>query len=194
MAPRLGQFSCKFDFGGEPLVDALHPFSRLASRFAARLVVVAVFLATCFVTVTAFGAVVSHADVGELGPPPAEPDIRQTLTDLYNAGHPPDAVIDVQFVGPILVGPPTVHPNPPPDPWCVRCGYPDQGSSPMYPVSVLVSVNTTLGLVSSALPATSFVHSTNVTYNGTACPGDANAQYCPAYFFYRDGQGRWQVT
>ena len=176
------------------MADALHLFRRRASRFAGRLVVVAVFLATCFATVTTFGAVASHADIGELGPPPVESEVRQTLTDLYHAGHPPDSVIDVQFVGPILVGQPTVHPNPPPDPWCVRCGYPDQGSSLMYPVLALVPVTTTQGLMSSALPPTSVVHTTDVTYNGTPCPGETNAQYCPTYFFYRDSQGRWQAT
>lgn len=183
------------------MAHPLRRLSRAALHFARLLVMAGFFLASCFATMTAFGAVVSHADVGELGPPPAESEIRQTLTDLYNAGHPPDSAIDVQFLGPILVGQPQVHPNPPPEPWCVRCGHPDQGASPMYPVLALVSVTTTQGLESSALPATSFVHTTNVTYNGTACPGEtnpqsgeANAQYCSSYFFYRDSAGRWHVA
>jgi hypothetical protein len=177
---------------------------RTAFRSACRLAVVAVFLATSLATATGFGSGVSHADIGDLGPPPGDPEIEQALTDLYQAGHPPDWVIDVQFVGPILVGQPTMHQNPPPDPWCVprpqpiqrgvRCGYPDQGSSLMYPVLTLASVTTTQGLVSSALPPTSLVHTTTVQYNGTACPGETNAQYCPTYYFYRDGQGRWQIA
>jgi hypothetical protein len=64
----------------------------------------------------------------------------------------------------------------------------------MYPVEALVSVTITQGLVSSALPPTSFVHTTTTTYNGTPCPGETVAQYCPAYFFYRDDQGHWQVA
>lgn len=173
-------------------------------RSACRLAVVVVFLATCLATEMGFGAGVSHADVGELGLPPSESEIRQTLSDLYNAGHPPDWVIDVQSVGPILVGQPRMRPNPPPGPWCVprpqpiqrgvRCGYPDQGSSLMYPVMALVSVTTTQGLVSSALPPNSFVHTTTVQYNGTACPGETNAQYCPIYYFYRDGRGGWHTA
>jgi hypothetical protein len=159
-----------------------------------RLAFVAVLLATCIAGTTTFGPISADAGVGDLGPPPADSEIRRTLTDLYNAGHPPDSTIDVQFVGPILTGQPTAHPNPPPQPWCVRCGYPDQGASQMYPVEALVSVTVTQGLESSALPPTSVVHTTTTTYNGTACPGDTSAQYCPAYFFYRDDQGHWHVA
>jgi hypothetical protein len=190
---------------GGVVADLRQPVVRWASRFAGRLVVVTVFLAMCFAAVAAFGAGVSYASVGELGPPPGDSEIKQTLTEFYQAGHPADWVIAVQFVGPILVGQqPTMHPNPPPGPWCVprpqpiqrgvRCGYPDQGSSLMYPVMALVSVTTTQGPVSSALPPTSFVHTTTMQYNGTACPGETNAQYCPTYYFYRDGQGRWHVA
>lgn len=136
----------------------------------------------------------SNADVGELGAPPAAAEIEQVFTDFYNAGHPPDATVDVRVVGPAVVGKPTMHPNPPPQPWCVRCGYPDQGSSLMYPVLALVTVTTTQGLEASALPETSFRHITQTSYNGTPCPGDPVAQYCPSYFFYRDGAGRWQVA
>ena len=189
---------------GGVVKDVRQPVVRWASRFAGRLVVVAVFLVTCFAAVAALGAGVSYANVGELGPPPSDPEIEQALTELYQAGHPPDWVIDVQLIGPILVGQPTMHPNPPPDPWCVprpqpiqrgvRCGYPDQGSSRMYPVMAVASVTTTQGLVSSALPPTSSVQTTHMAYNGAACPGETNAQYCPTYFFYRDGQGRWRVA
>ncbi|PQM48734.1 hypothetical protein C1Y40_01100 [Mycobacterium talmoniae] len=169
-------------------------FAQSAPRLVGRLSLVGDLLAACVVAMTAFGVGESHADVGELGPPPVESEIKQALMDFYNAGHPPDSTVDVQFVGPILVGHPEVHPNPPPQPWCVRCARPDQGASPMYPVEALVSVTTTQGLESSALPPSSFVHTTTVTYNGTPCPGETNAQYCPSYFFYRDGAGHWQVA
>jgi hypothetical protein len=159
-----------------------------------RIAFLAVLFAICFSFTTAFGAIGAHAGVGDLGPPPSESEIRQTLTDLYNAGYPPDFTIDVQFDGPIIVGKPTVHANPPPQPWCVRCGYPDQGSSQMYPVVAIVSVTTTQGLVSSALPPSSFVHTTNTSYNGTPCPGETKAEYCPTYFFYRNEQGAWRAT
>ncbi|WP_155768553.1 hypothetical protein [Mycobacterium colombiense] len=165
-----------------------------ASRLANRLAVVAVFLVACFATVTAIGAVRSDAKVGELGPPPDDSEIKQALIDLYQRGQPPDVTVDVQFLGPTIVGQPTVHPNPPPQPWCVRCAHPDPGASPMYPVLALVSVTTTQGLVSSALPPSSFVHTITTTYDGKPCPGEANAQYCPTYFFYRDDGGHWQVA
>jgi len=186
---------------------ALHQFTGFAqwlSRFASRLAIVAVVLDTCFATVVALGAVRADAKVGVLGPPPVDSEIKQALIDLYHAGQPPDFTVDVQFVGPVLVGAPTVHPNPPPSPWCVprpqpiqhgvRCGHPDLGASPMYPVLALVSVTTTQGLVSSALPPSSFDHSTTTTYDGKPCPGKTQAQYCPTYFFYRDDRGHWQVA
>lgn len=166
----------------------------MATRSAARPAVVALLLAAYCVVTTTFGATKSLADVGDLGPPPADSEVKQVLTDFYNAGHPPDWTVDVQIIGPILVGQPTVHPNPPPQPWCVRCGSPDQGASPMYPVMALATVTTTQGMQSSALPPSSFLHTTTVTYNGTPCPGETVAQYCPAYFFYRDGGGHWQVA
>jgi hypothetical protein len=175
-----------------------------AQGLAGRLIVVAVLAVTYFVTVMAVSAASSSANVGELGPPPAQSEIRQVLTDLYHAGQPPDFTVDVQFVGPILVGQPTVHPNPPPGPWCVprpqpiqhgtRCGHPDPGSSPMYPVLALVSVTTTQGLVSSAQAPSSVVHTTSTTYDGKPCPEEAATHYCPTYFFYRDDRGNWQVA
>lgn len=164
------------------------------SRLARWWLILAALFAGCLVAATLVGAVTAHANVGELGPPPGEPEIRQALTDLYSAGKPPDFTTDVRFDGPVVVGKPTVHPNPPPQPWCVRCGHPDQGSSLMYPVVAIVSVTTTQGLESSALPPTSLIHTTTTSYNGTACPGETSAQYCPAYFFYRDTQGNWQVA
>ncbi|MGU3498634.1 hypothetical protein [Mycobacterium sp. C31M] len=151
-------------------------------------------LATCSVAMISLGATESHANVGELGAPPADWEVKQALTHLYSVGRPPDWAIDVEIVGPVLVGQPTVHPIPPPDPWCVRCGYPDQGSSLMYPVMAVASVTSTQGMVSSALPPSSFTHITTTAYNGTPCAGNPHGQYCPTYFFYRDTAGRWQVA
>lgn len=167
---------------------------RWAAGVARRVVGAATLTAACLTAVTTFGAARSHADVGDLGAPPVDPEVKQTLTDFYNAGHPPDDTVEVQIEGPIVVGHPTVHPNPPPQPWCVRCGYPDQGASQMYPVLAVVKVTTTQGLVSSALPASSIVHTTTTSYDGTPCPGETVAQYCPAYFFYRDRAGNWQIA
>lgn len=159
-----------------------------------RLVIGAALFAAALLTVTVVGAPRSTADVGDLGAPPADVEIQQVFTDFYNAGHPPDATVDVRVVGPAVVGKPTMHPNPPPQPWCVRCGYPDQGSSLMYPVLALVTVTVTQGLEASALPESSVRHTTTTSYDGTPCPGPTVAQYCPSYFFYRDGGGRWQVA
>ena len=163
-------------------------------RAARRIAAAATLFALWCVCTTVFGGFRAGAGVGELGPPPSEAEIRQTLTDLYNAGYPPDFTIDVEFDGPIIVGQPTVHANPPPQPWCVRCGYPDQGSSQMYPVVAIVTVTTTQGLVSSALPPSSFVHTGTTSYNGTPCVGETKVEYCPTYFFYRNEQGGWQAT
>jgi hypothetical protein len=63
----------------------------------------------------------------------------------------------------------------------------------MYPVAALVSVTVTQGLESSALSPSKHVE-TNVTYNGTSCAGVTHTQYCPAYYFYRDTLGNWQVA
>jgi hypothetical protein len=142
--------------------------------------------------ISALGASQARGDVGDLGAPPAEPEIRQTLTDLYSAEAPLGSTVDVQFDGPIMVGTATDHANPPPRPWCVRCGYPEQGASLMYPVLAVVRVNTTYGLQSSAV--TGFNPVETITHNGTLCPGEPKPQFCTAYYFYRDGQGNWQVA
>jgi hypothetical protein len=133
----------------------------------------------------------AEADVGPLGPPPAEPDIRAALTGYFTAGHPLGSVVDVQFNGPIIVGPATEHANPPLGPWCVRCGQPDQGISLMYPVKALVTVTATQDLHTSALAGAA---ANTATYNGTTCPGFTKSQFCPAFYFYRDAQGNWQVV
>jgi hypothetical protein len=156
--------------------------------------VLATVVVAGYCILAAFGACQANGDVGDLGPPPAEPEIRQALTDFYRAGQPLGSMVDVRFDGPIIVGQqPTEHPNPPPGPWCVRCGHPDQGLSPMYPVLALVTVTVRQGLQSSALAPSNSVES-NITYNGTSCPGPTRSQYCPAYYFYRDRRGNWQVA
>lgn len=163
-----------------------------ASRFTKRISVLAVLYLAAYCILAAFGASQASGDVGDLGPPPAEPEIKQTLIDFYSAGHPLGSTVDVEFNGPILVGQPTEHANPPPRPWCVRCGYPDQGISPMYPVTALVTVTIKQTLASSALAPSNPVE-TNTTYNGTGCAVN-QSEYCPAYYFYRDRQGNWQVA
>jgi hypothetical protein len=138
-----------------------------------------------------FGASNANGDIGELGPPPADPEIRGALTAYFAAGHTGGQTVDVRFDSPIIVGPVTQHPNPPLEPWCVRCGYPDQGISPMYPVKAVVTVTTTQDLHTSSLAGTA---SNTATYNGTTCPGVTNGQFCSSFFFYRDGSGSWQVV
>lgn len=172
-----------------------HGLVRGAARFAGRLVVLTVVLATCLAAGALAAPARSEAAVGELGPPPTEFEAKQALTWLYNNGKAVDTTVDVTFPSSIVIGnTPVMHPNPPPDPWCVRCGYPDPGSSLMYPVLALVSVTTTQGFVASALPESSYRHVVTTSYNGTACTGQHQAEYCPAYYFYRDPQGRWRIA
>ena len=64
---------------------------------------------------------------------------------------------------------------------------------PMYPVKALVMVAVGQGLESSALAPSSSVES-RVTYNGIGCPVVTQAGYCPAHYFYCDGQANWQVA
>jgi hypothetical protein len=168
-------------------------YGNLASRFTKKVSVLAVLFAASYWILAAFGGSQAYGDVGDLGPPPAEPEIKQALTDFYSGGRPLDSAVYVQFDGPILVGQATEHANPPPRPWCVRCGYPNQGISPMYPVLALVTVTVKQGLDSSALAPSSSV-ATTTTHNGTTCPGATQSQYCPAYYFFRDGHGNWQVA
>ena len=157
-----------------------------------RLSVLAILLIAGYCVFATFGASRAIGDVGDLGPPPAVPEIQQAITDLYAAAAPLGSTVDVQFDGPIMVGSATEHANPPPQPWCVRCGYPDQGSSLMYPVLTLVRVTTTYGQQSSAVTPANPVDTT--TYNGMLCPGVDKPLVCTAYYFYRDGQGNWQVA
>lgn len=163
------------------------------SRSTKRLSVAALLLVAGCCILAAFGASRANGDVGDLGPPPAEPEIKQALIDFYSAGHPLGSTVEVRFHDPIVVGERIDHANPPPDPWCVRCGYPDQGISPMYPVMAMVTVTISQGLESSALAPSDTVEST-ATYGGTLCPTETQAKYCPNYYFYRDGQGNWQIA
>ena len=66
--------------------------AQLASRSTKRLSVMATLLVAGYGLLMAFGASQAHGDVGDLGPPPADPEVTQTLTDFYNAGQPPGAV------------------------------------------------------------------------------------------------------
>ncbi len=153
----------------------------------------AVHSALLLSTAALFSAGIARADVGELGPPPVDQEIKQTLIDMYTAGKPLGSIVDVRFEGPIIVGKPMMHSNPPPQPWCVRCGYPDQGASLMYPVMAMPVVTVHQDLVSSALGVANIVDNTS-TLNGSACPAEPRAKICTAYYFYRDGEGNWRIT
>jgi hypothetical protein len=168
-------------------------FRQRTSRFAKQARILGVLLVAGCCVLATLGNNPANGDVGNLGPPPAESEIKQALIDFYSAGHPASSTVDVRFDGPILVGQPTGHANPPPGPWCVRCGYPDQGVSPMYPVLALVTVTINQGLQSSALAPSSSAQS-RATQNGTSCGGVSESRYCPNYYFYRDGHGNWQVA
>jgi hypothetical protein len=115
----------------------------------------------------------ANAAVGELGPPPTEPEIRQVVAGLYNVGQPPNVGVELQFFGPITVGTAIQHDNP----------QPDSGSSLMYPVNSQVRVSTTY-------PPHS-VHDQpsvlTVDYYGPPPTGDGS------YYFYRDQNGNWRV-
>jgi hypothetical protein len=150
-----------------------------------------VLFAAAYLLLALCGASPASGDVGELGPPPAESEVRQALTDYFTAGHPLASTVDVRFDGPILVGQATEHSNPPLEPWCVRCGYPDQGISLMYPVKAVVTVKAIQDMHTSALAGAA---ENTATYNGTSCPGFTQSQFCSSFFFYRDGQGNWQVV
>lgn len=156
--------------------------------------VAAALLAAALFVLAGLAAGPARGDIGELGAPPSESEVLRTLTDLFNAGQPSGSTAVVRLDGPVLVGPPTDHPNPPPRPWCVRCGYPDQGSSPMYPVMATVRVAVNQGLESSALAPGSTAQ-WETAHNGTSCAGvTLLSQYCPAYYFYRDALGNWHVA
>jgi hypothetical protein len=115
----------------------------------------------------------ASASVGELGPPPTEPDVWQVVAGLYDVGQPPNVGVNLQFFGPITVGPAIPHDNP----------NPDSGSSPMYPVNAQIRVTTTYPGHSESDPPSVVT----VDYYGPPPTGDGS------YYFYRDQQGNWQV-
>jgi hypothetical protein len=75
------------------------------SGFTNRVSVLAVLLVAGYCVLAVFGANRANADIGDLGPPPAESEIKQSLVDFYSAGQPLGSNVDVQFNGPILVAP-----------------------------------------------------------------------------------------
>ncbi|GAB4664144.1 hypothetical protein [Mycobacterium intracellulare] len=128
----------------------------------------------------------SNADVGALGPPPSEFEVRQAIAGLYAAAQPADSRVDIQFDGPILVGIPTDH-DISGNPWCPICAQHSVNHTQMYPVYALVKVTTTFNLGTSAIyPSEPVQTSAN---SGTTCAGVRDC----AYYFYRDTKGNWQV-
>jgi hypothetical protein len=113
----------------------------------------------------------SAAAVGELGPPPTEPEIRQLVQGLYDVGQSPNVGVNVEFFGPITVGSIIQHDNP------------DSGSSPMYPVNAQVRVTTVYPPHSEFDPPSVLT----IDYYGPPPTGDGS------YYFYRDQNGNWQV-
>lgn len=151
-------------------------------RLAARQLML---LVGCCIIVALSGGTAA-ADTGNPGPPPTDPEIQQAITDLYTRGQPLGTQVSVQFVGPIMVGPITERERPG-DAWCVVCAQHFLISSPMYPVYALANVTTTYALESSAVIPSEPVKI--ATQAGTRCIGGGDC----AYYFYRDGNGSWQV-
>ncbi|WP_156749422.1 hypothetical protein [Mycobacterium sp. E1747] len=113
----------------------------------------------------------ARAAVGDLGPPPSEPEIRQTITDFYSIGQPPGTEVNVDFIGPITLGQVVQHDNP------------DSSSSPMYPVNAQVRV--TIKYVTHSVFDPEQI--STVDYYGPPPTGDGS------YYFFRDDKGHWQV-
>jgi hypothetical protein len=135
--------------------------------------ILAVLLLTGYWLLMATDVSPASAAVGELGPPPTEPEIRQVVAGLYNIGQPPDVGVDLQFFGPITVGTAIQYDNP----------NPDSGSSPMYPINAQVRVITTYPPHSERDQASVLT----IDYYGPPPTGDGS------YYFYRDQDGNWQV-
>jgi hypothetical protein len=133
-------------------------------------VLAALLFAGCCL-LAAFRAIPASAGVGDLGPPPTEPEIKQTIVDFYNIGQPPGTQVDVQFFGPIIVGQVVQHDNP------------DSFSSPMYPVNAQVRV-TTKYVTHSVFDPEQIL---TIDYYGPPPTGDSS------YYFFRDDKGHWQV-
>ena len=104
--------------------------------------------------------------LGDLGAPPTDAEIQQTVTDTYTKGADPAAKIDVQFDGAFQVGEITIH----------QIG---SVAIPTYPVSAPVTVTMTY-------PDTTAI----LTYQngGDTCEGTD----C-AFYFYRDGFNHWKI-
>jgi hypothetical protein len=150
--------------------------------------VLAALLLAGYTASVAFGTNRAAADIGDLGPPPTQPEIERTLTDLYLRGKPLGSNVDVVFDGPIQVGQVTQH-DVPGDPQCFTCAQYAKVSSPTYPVFALVRVTVKYGLESSALSSAS-EPSYTTTFAGANCVAGRDC----AYHFYRDQQGNWLVV
>jgi hypothetical protein len=133
--------------------------------------VLAVLLFASSYLLATIGAAPASASVGDLGPPPTEPEIKQIITDFYNVGQPPGTQVDVAFFGPITVGQVVQHDNP------------DSSSSPMYPVNAQVTVTTKYVPRSVSDPE----QIVTIDYYGPPPTGDGS------YYFFRDDKGHWQV-
>jgi len=107
------------------------------------------------------------ADVGDLGAPPTDPEVRQTVTDLYSLGVESSAHVDVEFDGPINVLGIAQH---------MRYHL----IIPMYRVYAPVTVTVTRG----PYDPVEVLHNGGDQCEGTDC----------AFYFYRDGAGNWQAT
>lgn len=164
------------------------PNTRRAAHPGRRLRVLAALLLTTCTASVALGATRAAADIGDLGPPPTQPEVQQTLTDLYNRGKPLGSHVDVVFAGPLQVGPSTPH-DVPGGAWCFTCAEHAKVNTPTYPVFALVRVTVHYNVESSAVSPeseTSYI----TTFAGANCVAGRDC----AYHFYRDEQGNWLVV
>lgn len=163
----------------------------VTSYVGARLLVLPLSLFVGSWLAATVGPTHASADVGDLGPPPAEQEIKQTIADMYTSGQPLGTRVDIQFDGPITVGAVTEHERPA-DGWCATChfaiGQRYVVSSAVYPVFAVVKVATTYGFQSSSITPSGPVETTHD--GGVSCRGGGA---CP-YYFYRDAQGNWQAV
>jgi hypothetical protein len=164
-----------------------------------RRVVLIALASAGFFTRIAFCTNLAGADVDDVGPPPSEPEIRQTLIDTFSRGQPLGNVVNVEFDGPIMVGAVTAHDKAgdPSVPTCqaqgkinpYRCKQYELVSAPMYPVFALVRVSVYQDLQASSVTA-SIPYESTTTHAGATCVPHGDC----AFYFYRDGQGNWQVV
>jgi hypothetical protein len=164
------------------------PNARPSGQMVRRLqMFAALVFATCIAAVT-FGASRAAADIGDLGPPPTQPEVAGALTDLYNRGKPLGSDVGVVFAGPIQVGQPTPH-DVPGGAWCFTCAEYAKVNTPTYPVFALVRVTVRYDVESSAVSPDS-ESSYTTTFAGANCVAGRDC----AYHFYRDEQGNWLVA